>query len=130
MNELLKDIYGKEMRNAITIIAIACLCACAAPNEQTPIQPPRTAYTAPTEAKDLPADARLLWGTLEDAKHKYAPENCSDELLLRITHTRLILYQGMKEDGLLDKESDRKIRLLIDPYIDEAERRGLIDKLK
>ena len=42
------------MKTAISIIAIACLCACTSTNEQAKIQPPRTAYTAPnTTAKDF-----------------------------------------------------------------------------
>ena len=36
-----------KMKTAISIIAIACLCACTTTNEQAKIQTPRTAHTAP-----------------------------------------------------------------------------------
>lgn len=77
-----------KMKTAISIIAIACLCACTAPTEQTQIQPARTAYTTSTQQTKIPVPPIISYTPLTGPAH--------------IQTTEWITYKGITDDDIID----------------------------
>ena len=76
-----------KMKTAISIIAIAGLCACTSTNEQTQVQTPRTEDTAPAPYK-APATKNQNWGKVTNQEWKTIIQQLSARELFHV-------YTGM-----------------------------------
>ena len=114
-----------KMKTAISIIAIACLCACTAQTKQTPIQPPRTAYTAPhqTTEKEIAKEQDFYYLSPDKQKeadfHDLPPDKQKeiDEYLARL--------DDALTEGKLLKEEDRDAVIRLSKYAPDDFLRGM-----
>ena len=125
------------MKTTISIIAAACLCACTAPNKQTPIQPPQTAYTAPAKAFLTDDERQILQNVnlpLTDNEKRMlvavAKSLTKEELFAGYAKTEVVLLPKWKQKRQRGELTTADINQLSFGLIleNEIKRRGLWDE--
>lgn len=111
-----------KMKTAISIIAIAGLCACAAPNKQTNIKKPPHRWTAEDEARhDWTDEEQWDYSKWTDEELRKTYRNTKYSLIANPYYSRLaeedVLHEIIKKEMLrrgidLDKENQKVNEIL------------------